>query len=511
MIKYGRYGKPHLKFVRVVSDALYWTDVLSSGQTAPLDQTKLIPLSDIVAIRSGKATDVLKRSVAKAAPERCCFSVVAATRTFDAQVKTEQERDEWVIHLRSVVGLAPSPVKANRLPVVPSPAALEIGHSLDEEDKEEAMKDGDLFEVDENEGGGVHSAAPINVRSEEETKEVVRRERVAEKKEKEKPRPDPIPIEDKPASSVRITNRDRDEDTGTDRRRSAKDISTPNMTADNSVDLKVEGDDARRREASSPGSINGVFDVEVAAKAREEPERTERSSEAAHSRHHRDRNEAVTAGDYSPKSKRDDGGSVKPDKTGSSTKSLGTSSPVVVSIMPHSPPRESHSPSPHLSRSGPLSRNDLDGERARERPSGREDDGRRGDFHTLEEKEGKELFRDEEEEEKLNMNDIDEALALSPPSSIGHSSRPPSSPKRSLSLQPASPSPRTSTHNYQPASTNAKRNSTQKLRKTVESELALSLMESVDRLSATFRQKLDERAAARTAKMRLLYQMAKHH
>ena len=87
-LKYGRMGAPHERrvFVDITKKELSYT----SG---------IIKLSEIISIRPGKTTEVLKNATTDA---KLCFSVLTKSRSLDLECKTNDLRDIWVESLLEV-------------------------------------------------------------------------------------------------------------------------------------------------------------------------------------------------------------------------------------------------------------------------------------------------------------------------------------------------------------------------------------------------------------------------
>jgi myosin VI len=102
-LKYGKRGNPHIKHIAVnVLGNLHWAgDPIDSKKMMP--STTYVKLKDVVRVVKGKTTSVMKRSVAKKAPEYLCFSVVTPDRTLDLQAHNLEQRDLWVKALDSAV------------------------------------------------------------------------------------------------------------------------------------------------------------------------------------------------------------------------------------------------------------------------------------------------------------------------------------------------------------------------------------------------------------------------
>ncbi|GAB5371399.1 hypothetical protein AAMO2058_001576600 [Amorphochlora amoebiformis] len=94
LIKHGRSGKPHVKFiVATATGRIYWLDKKNRITT----KTKsFLSLKDITEIQLGKKTKVLKRSTARKAPEKCCFSLITKARNLDLQADNPDEAKLWI-------------------------------------------------------------------------------------------------------------------------------------------------------------------------------------------------------------------------------------------------------------------------------------------------------------------------------------------------------------------------------------------------------------------------------
>mmetsp|Transcript_972 Transcript_972/g.1865 ORF Transcript_972/g.1865 Transcript_972/m.1865 type:complete len:708 (+) Transcript_972:26-2149(+) len=90
-MKYGRYGKPHIKILRLDPDS----GKLSLGQSS-------LYLQDVSQIVAGKETKVFEGVKHKVAHPSCCFSVILHNRTINLQAQNESERNMWVQGLSKV-------------------------------------------------------------------------------------------------------------------------------------------------------------------------------------------------------------------------------------------------------------------------------------------------------------------------------------------------------------------------------------------------------------------------
>jgi len=99
--KHGRKGSPHLRKVWWDEEAgkLCW----SKPKASKADKSSMIPIRDILTIKRGKHSAVLKRSVSKKYDDDVCFSIHAVKRTLDLSVDNSDERERWVKGLTQLV------------------------------------------------------------------------------------------------------------------------------------------------------------------------------------------------------------------------------------------------------------------------------------------------------------------------------------------------------------------------------------------------------------------------
>ena len=102
-VKHGRMGNPHRRIVFLSPDqsSLCWRKAAGSD----LQRVSLVadPDSDQeVTIVAGATTAVFRRTGVPGM-DHCCFSIVTRERSLDLQTSSEEERDNWVLHLTSIL------------------------------------------------------------------------------------------------------------------------------------------------------------------------------------------------------------------------------------------------------------------------------------------------------------------------------------------------------------------------------------------------------------------------
>jgi myosin heavy subunit len=102
-LKYGKHGKPHIKYVCLnVLGALHWDDdVMDPRRLRP--SSTYIHVKDVQKVYIGKHTPVFTRTVAEKADDNVCFSIVTADRSLDLQCVTIEQRDLWVRAIESAI------------------------------------------------------------------------------------------------------------------------------------------------------------------------------------------------------------------------------------------------------------------------------------------------------------------------------------------------------------------------------------------------------------------------
>jgi len=100
LVKYGRAGKPRKRWVNCTKDKLYWGDYPQPSTHA---LSSSIELAEVLRVRLGKVTEVMKRSVADHAPDDQCFSLILRDRTVDFQTSSRARRNQWVQALINTV------------------------------------------------------------------------------------------------------------------------------------------------------------------------------------------------------------------------------------------------------------------------------------------------------------------------------------------------------------------------------------------------------------------------
>jgi hypothetical protein len=123
-LKFGRMGKPHMRFVYVSDDeeCIFWCELtgneskmnINNGSTKAekgLERTnifgksniKCIKCEDIVDIKVGyNASAVLRRHQLPIELDDLIFSISTKTRTLDLQAKTSEIRNRWVKFLKLI-------------------------------------------------------------------------------------------------------------------------------------------------------------------------------------------------------------------------------------------------------------------------------------------------------------------------------------------------------------------------------------------------------------------------
>jgi len=120
-LKYGRFGKPHPRWVRMSPDLrkLVWSELGTSKMAVEVRVTteRSVSVKTISNIVLGQSTKVFRRfSESRAKRAHCCFSLITAKRTIDLELfvpfsdddpncvhSEREERDKWVAALRSVI------------------------------------------------------------------------------------------------------------------------------------------------------------------------------------------------------------------------------------------------------------------------------------------------------------------------------------------------------------------------------------------------------------------------
>jgi len=102
-LKFGKRGKPHIRYVCVnVLGNLHWDEyAMDSSHFRPSEN--FIRLKEVVQVCKGKESETLQRRAADDAPDYLCLSVVAPDRTLDLQAVSIEQRDLWVRALESVI------------------------------------------------------------------------------------------------------------------------------------------------------------------------------------------------------------------------------------------------------------------------------------------------------------------------------------------------------------------------------------------------------------------------
>ena len=107
LLKYGKYGSPHVRWFQV--QLVNGLARLSWGEPrhktgGSLNLSKSIRMNDILDVKPGKATAVFRqRGNDKLATDaEKCFSILTQKRSLDLQAKDAQERDRWVRGLRQI-------------------------------------------------------------------------------------------------------------------------------------------------------------------------------------------------------------------------------------------------------------------------------------------------------------------------------------------------------------------------------------------------------------------------
>ena len=125
VVIYSFLKPPQLQILHLHNNILYWNHFEDRHDTVIRGQE--MHISEIEEVLAGKESDVLLSDEAAAAPDHCCFSVIAKHCSIHAQVPSEDVRDMWIDLLTDTISSFESQKRStNRALASRSP----LSHSL---------------------------------------------------------------------------------------------------------------------------------------------------------------------------------------------------------------------------------------------------------------------------------------------------------------------------------------------------------------------------------------------